>query len=86
VLTPRGLFAWKFFFQRAYAASAGPFTPAWIKDLLKELIASEDKARPLSDQQLVELLALRGMQLARRTVAKYREELGIGASQFRRCR
>jgi RNA polymerase sigma-54 factor len=53
------------------------------KDLLRELIASEDHAKPYSDEDLAALLHSRGLPLARRTVAKYREALGILPSRFR---
>lgn len=53
------------------------------KDLLSELIASEDRAKPYSDEELASLLSERGLPLARRTVAKYRESLGILPSRFR---
>jgi RNA polymerase sigma-54 factor len=84
--TPRGLFPWKFFFPRACAGGLGRLTPAWVKDQLKELIAAEHKSNPLSDRRLAEMLAEQGIKLARRTVTKYREELGIAARQFRRRR
>jgi RNA polymerase sigma-54 factor len=84
VQTPRGLYPWKFFFPRAYITKSGALAPAWVKEQIKELIIAEDKARPLSDQRLTEILEERGLKLARRTVAKYREELGIAARQFRR--
>ena len=83
VQTPRGLFPWKFFFPRSYAGQPGAFTQAWIKEQLKELIATEDKDHPFSDAHLSQLLGERGIKLARRTVAKYREESGIAARQFR---
>jgi RNA polymerase sigma-54 factor len=53
------------------------------KDMLRELIASENPAKPYSDEELAELLHRRGLVLARRTVAKYREALGILPSRFR---
>jgi len=53
------------------------------KDALRELIASEDSGKPYSDEELASLLRLRGIMLARRTVAKYREALGIMPSRFR---
>jgi RNA polymerase sigma-54 factor len=86
IQTPRGLFPWNFFFPRSYTNQIGALTPAWAKEQLKELINAENKAYPLSDQRLSEILEKRGAYLARRTVAKYREELGIAARQFRRHR
>jgi RNA polymerase sigma-54 factor len=84
VQTPRGVFLWKYFFPRAYGAGPGALTPAWAKEQLKELVAVEDKARPFSDRRLAEILGKRGLTLARRTVAKYREQLGIAARHLRR--
>ena len=84
IQTPRGMYAWKFFFPRAYGLPGDKKAPAWIKAQLSELIAGEDKARPFSDRRLQELLAERGLLAARRTVAKYRESLGIGARTMRR--
>ena len=55
-----------------------------MKRKLLELVKAEDPKRPLSDQKLVELLDAQGIQLARRTVAKYRLELGLGSSTARK--
>ena len=57
-----------------------------VKRRMLELVRGEDPARPLSDQQLCRLLAAEGMPVARRTVAKYRMELGLGASGVRKRR
>lgn len=57
-----------------------------VKKALRELIASESARRPFSDEQLARLLARRGFSIARRTIAKYREEEGILPSRLRRCR
>lgn len=54
-----------------------------IKDILRELIASENPKRRFSDDELARLLSARGLPLARRTVTKYREEMGIGSSRER---
>jgi RNA polymerase sigma-54 factor len=55
-----------------------------VKDILKELIATEDHRRRLSDDELAKLMQARGIPMARRTVTKYREEMGIGSSRERR--
>ena len=57
-----------------------------MKQKLLTLLASEDPCRPLSDQRLCQLLAEDGMAVARRTVAKYRIELGVGSSTARKRR
>jgi len=54
-----------------------------VKDVLRELILSEEPGRPLSDEELARLMQARGIALARRTVTKYREEMGIGSSRER---
>ncbi len=75
----------KFFFHSAIASSAGEDVSSLaVKNKIKGLIEAEDAAHPLSDARLAELLAREGIQIARRTVAKYREELRIPASSIRR--
>ncbi len=83
--TPRGLVPMKFFFHSAIASSAGEDVSSLaVKNKIRGLIEAEDTAHPLSDARLAELLAREGIQIARRTVAKYREELRIPASSIRR--
>ncbi|MGB9792170.1 MAG: RNA polymerase factor sigma-54 [Thermacetogeniaceae bacterium] len=79
IQTPQGVFELKFFFSSGVAGAQDGemFSAESIKRLLKELIENEDSCNPLSDQQLCELLQARGINIARRTVAKYRQELGI---------
>ncbi len=84
--TPRGTFELKHFFSVAITGQDGrPVAATAIKAQLRRLIQDEPDGKPFSDQALVEALAERGILLARRTVAKYREQLGIpGSSQRRR--
>jgi len=83
--TPRGLVPMKFFFHSAIASSGGEDVSSLaVKNKIRGLIEAEDTAHPLSDARLAELLAREGIQIARRTVAKYREELRIPASSIRR--
>ena len=85
--TPYGLFELKHFFAGGYRTSTGmDIASTSIKQRLKELVAEEDSAKPLSDQKLAELLSAEGVTVARRTVAKYREELGVEPSWARRRR
>ncbi len=85
--TPYGLFELKHFFSGGYRTSTGMDVAATsIKQRLRELVKEEDPAKPLSDQKLAELLSDEGVSVARRTVAKYREELGIEPSWARRRR
>lgn len=83
--TPRGLFELKFFFTNALAGAGGiAHTPEAIKARIKALIEAEDPKKILSDDALVDLLEKEGIELARRTVAKYREAMHIGSSVQRR--
>ncbi len=85
--TPYGLFELKHFFAGGYRTSTGmDIASTSIKQRLKELVRDEDAGKPLSDQKLAELLSAEGVTVARRTVAKYREELGIEPSWARRRR
>lgn len=83
--TPRGTFELKHFFSVSIATrDGGEVSATAVRAQLEQLIRAEDPARPLSDQALVEAFADRGLVLARRTVAKYREQLGIPNSSRRR--
>ena len=85
MLTPRGLFELKYFFSSHVSTSDGGTVSATsVKARLARLIASEPAGKPLSDQTLSEMLKAEGTLAARRTVAKYRESLGIGSSSERR--
>jgi len=83
--TPRGLVPMKFFFHSAISSSAGEDVSSLaVKGKIKALVDAEDSSRPLSDARLSELLAREGIRIARRTVAKYREELHIPSSSIRK--
>lgn len=85
VKTPHGLFALKYFFTPGYNSSGGEsLSNTTIKDMIANIIESENPAKPLSDQAVVNLLAEKDIKIARRTVAKYREELGILPTNLRR--
>jgi RNA polymerase sigma-54 factor len=86
VHTPQGLFELKYFFNSSIRRMAeDDIASESVKQAIKKIIDEEDKQNPLSDQQIVELLAKRdGIQIARRTVAKYREMLGILSSSKRK--
>ncbi|MFM8558384.1 MAG: RNA polymerase factor sigma-54, partial [bacterium] len=85
VQTPRGVFELKFFFSSGLATDDGEDVSArTAKDIIKGLIDEEDKTDPLSDQRIAELLHEKGLQIARRTVAKYREQLQILPARLRR--
>jgi RNA polymerase sigma-54 factor len=85
IRTPHGVFDFKFFFTPGYQADSGAaVSNTSVKEMIADLINMEDKAAPLSDQELVGKLLEKGITIARRTVAKYREELGILPSNLRR--
>jgi RNA polymerase sigma-54 factor len=83
--TPRGVFEFRFFFSSQVAGDDGAgISSTAIRAKIRKLVSQEPPDRPLSDQQIVEMLAADGVQVARRTVAKYREALGIAPSSARR--
>jgi RNA polymerase sigma-54 factor len=85
VETPQGLFELKFFFHSGIASGDGEMVSSVsVKKMIQDLLANEDSAKPLSDQEVAQILKGRGLTIARRTVAKYREELGILPSHQRR--
>lgn len=80
-----GVFPLGYFFSRALPSGGGEGVSAErAKAQLKELIAGEDRKKPLSDQKLCELLKGRGVDISRRTVAKYRDELGFPSAAGRK--
>jgi RNA polymerase sigma-54 factor len=83
--TPRGTYPLRFFFSSQITTDDGQAHSATaIKGLISELIGSENPAKPLSDNKLAQLLKDKGIPVARRTVAKYREALGLASSSERR--
>ncbi|MFN3919692.1 MAG: RNA polymerase factor sigma-54 [Methylohalobius sp.] len=83
--TPRGIYEFKYFFSSHVSTQTGGCCSATaIKALIKELIEHENPARPLSDLKLAELIQAKGINIARRTVAKYREAMHIPPSSERR--
>lgn len=84
--TPRGTFELKKFFSAKLATADGDSASATaVKALLKELIEKEDKRKPLSDDKMTDLLVAKGIQIKRRTVAKYRDELNIPTASKRKA-
>jgi RNA polymerase sigma-54 factor len=85
VETPQGLFELKFFFHSGIASGDGEMVSSIsVKKMIQDLLANEDPSKPLSDQEVAQILKGRALVIARRTVAKYREELGILPSHQRR--
>jgi RNA polymerase sigma-54 factor len=85
IKTPHGVFEFKYFFTPGYQSEDGAsVSNTSVKEMINELISTEARAKPLSDQDLVVKLQEKGINIARRTVAKYREELGLLPSNLRR--
>ena len=85
VQTPRGVLPLKFFFSSALATASGEEASARsIRAKLQKMVGEEDSAKPLTDQQIVHLFQEQGIQIARRTVAKYRDQLGILPARMRK--
>jgi len=83
--TPRGVFEFKYFFSSHVGTSdGGECSAVAIQAMLKELMSAESARKPLSDAQLAVILNEKGIDVARRTVAKYREAMGIATSTERR--
>lgn len=83
--TPRGILELTYFFNSSVSRSGGEsIASESVKQIIKEIIKAENQRDPLSDQEIVELLEKREIQLARRTVAKYREQLRIPVKNLRK--
>lgn len=84
ILTPQGLFSLKHFFSSHVSSSDGDISSTAISAMIKQLIADEDPKKPLSDSRIKDFLFAEGIDIARRTVAKYREAMNIGSSTQRK--
>ncbi|MGI6119670.1 MAG: RNA polymerase factor sigma-54 [Desulfosporosinus sp.] len=87
IQTPRGIFEFKFFFANRMARgnkNNSSITTEGIKHALRDIISSENSKNPYSDQKIADLLKARNMEISRRTVAKYRDELRIAATTVRK--
>lgn len=85
VQTPRGVFPLKFFFSSGLSTTSGEDVSArGIKAQIEKLVSDEDPAHPLTDQAIVNILKNDGIQIARRTVAKYRDQLGVLSARMRK--
>lgn len=82
--TPQGIFELKYFFANKLSSSDGYTSSTIVKSTIKEIIDSEDKKKPFSDQKISEILGNKGTKVSRRTVAKYRDELDIPSSKLRK--
>ena len=85
IQTEFGIYPLKYFFSEGIATDSGEDASSReVKSILKELIGKESKERPLSDDKLEKMLNARGYNIARRTVAKYREQLNIPVARLRK--
>ncbi|MCK4303790.1 MAG: RNA polymerase factor sigma-54 [Candidatus Eisenbacteria sp.] len=85
VQTPRGVFSLRFFFSKGLGTECGDAcVPASIRARMRELIEAEDGARPLTDDELTRMLRREGLLISRRTVAKYRDQMRIPKSSYRK--
>lgn len=85
VQTEFGVFPLRHFFSESLTNAEGEeVSTREIKHILSELVANEDKSNPLNDDALVQALSEKGYSIARRTIAKYREQLGIPVARLRK--
>jgi len=81
-----GLFSFRFFFSNALSSNHGGISTTLVKDLIQKIINEEDHTNPLSDKEISDILKKQGIDIARRTVAKYREELKIPPKPLRKLK
>jgi RNA polymerase sigma-54 factor len=79
-----GMFSFRFLFSSALQSGLGSVSSTSVKNIIKKIVNEEDSNKPLSDQYIAEMLKKSGITIARRTIAKYREELGIPSQIQRR--
>lgn len=85
MLTPQGIYEMKYFFTPGYQTEGGAdISNESVRKAIADVVEKEDKRHPLSDQAILDILKERGIPIARRTVAKYREQLGILPSHLRK--
>jgi RNA polymerase sigma-54 factor len=86
ISTPQGIFEMKYFFTHGYTNSDGEgVSNESVRQAIAQIVREENNRNPYSDQDIVKLLSDRGLGVARRTVAKYREQLGILPSHLRKA-
>jgi len=85
ILTPQGVFSLKYFFHKSLSGDYGEEVSSLkVKDRIRRLVENEDGSRPLSDIEIGDLLAKENLRIARRTVTKYRKQLGLAPSHIRK--
>jgi RNA polymerase sigma-54 factor len=81
---PRGIYSFKYFFSNAIPSNAGELSSTSVKDMIRTIISEEDPKAPLSDMRIVDIFRSKNITIARRTIAKYRDELKIRSQSQRR--
>ncbi len=81
-----GMFSFKFFFSKSLSSADGNVATTHVKEMIQQIIASENPEKPLCDKEIAEILKSQGINIARRTVAKYREELKIPPKALRKTK
>lgn len=81
---PHGVFSFRYFFSNALNSGSGKISSTSVKNTIRKIVVEEDSEKPLSDQRIVEILKSQGITVARRTIAKYRDELKILSQTQRR--
>jgi len=81
---PRGIYSFKYFFSNAITSDAGELSSTSVKEMIKKIISEEDQSNPLSDMRIVDIFKSKNITIARRTIAKYRDELKIRSQSQRR--
>lgn len=81
---PQGIYSFRFFFSNAIPSESGSVSSTTVKDMIKKIISEEDPHKPLSDMKIVDIFKSQDISIARRTVAKYRDELKIPAQSQRK--
>ncbi len=84
VQCPHGLLSFRFFFSNAVSSEKGDISSSTVKDLIKKIVSEEDSHKPLNDKKIVDMLKDKGITVARRTAAKYREEMKIPSHNKRK--
>ncbi len=81
---PHGIYSFKYFFSNAIPSDSGELSSTSVKEMIRKIISEEDHASPLSDMRIVDIFKSKNITIARRTIAKYREELKIPPQSQRR--
>ncbi len=81
---PHGIYSFRFFFSNAIRSESGELSSTTVKEMIRKIISEEDAGKPLSDMRIVEIFKSQNITIARRTIAKYREELKIPSQSQRK--